>query len=107
METRKKLLKQLGLDSLRKIASKSLNKTKQSLNKTFRDLKKKRDEKIANKIQKDKIEKKKQLLRDKKQQQKIEQQKGGQNYSPLENVVVSKVKDSSPIIKTAPFHPSP
>ncbi len=59
METRKKLLKQLGLDNLRKIASKSLNKTKQSLNKTFHDLKKKRDEEIAKKIQKEKIEQKK------------------------------------------------
>ena len=58
METRKKLLKQLGIDNLRKIASKSLNRTKQSLNKTFQDLKKKRDEEIAKKIQKEKIEQK-------------------------------------------------
>ena len=40
VETRKKLFKQLGLDSLGKIASKSLNKTKKSLNKTFQDFKK-------------------------------------------------------------------
>ncbi len=37
---KKKLLKQLGLDNLGKIASKSLNKTKQSLNKTFQNFKK-------------------------------------------------------------------
>ena len=42
VETKKKLLKQLGLDSLGKIASKSLNKTKKSLNKTFQDFKKKK-----------------------------------------------------------------
>ena len=34
----------------------------------------------------------------------IEKEKGGQNYSPLENVVVSKVKDSSTLIARRP-HP--
>jgi len=58
MATKKKLLKQLGLDNLGKIASKSLNKTKKSLNKTFQDLKKKRDEEIAKKIKKRKLNKK-------------------------------------------------
>ena len=28
----------------------------------------------------------------------IEKNKGGQNYSPLENIVVSKVKDSSTLL---------
>ena len=28
----------------------------------------------------------------------IEKQKGGQNYAPIENVVISKVKDSSTLI---------
>ena len=28
----------------------------------------------------------------------IEKEKGGQNYAPLENVVISKVKDSSTLI---------
>jgi len=32
----------------------------------------------------------------------IENQKGGQNYSPLENIVVSKVKDSSTLIARKP-----
>ena len=36
--------------------------------------------------------------------EKIEKQKGGQNYSPLENVVISKVKDSSTLIARKP-HP--
>ena len=36
------------------------------------------------------------------QHQKIEHEKGGQNYSPLENVVVSKVKDSSTLIARKP-----
>ena len=39
------------------------------------------------------------------QHQKIENDKGGQNYSPLENVVVSKVKDSSTLIARKP-HPT-
>ena len=34
--------------------------------------------------------------------QKIELEKGGQNYSPLENVVVSHVKDSSTLICRKP-----
>ena len=34
--------------------------------------------------------------------EKIELDKGGQNYSPLENVVVSKVKDSSTLIARKP-----
>jgi len=36
--------------------------------------------------------------------EKIEKQKGGQNYAPLENVVISKVKDSSTLIARKP-HP--
>ena len=36
------------------------------------------------------------------QHEKIEQQRGGQNYSPLKNVVVSKVKDSSTLIARKP-----
>ena len=36
--------------------------------------------------------------------QSIEQDMGGQNYSPLENVVVSKVKDSSTLVARRP-HP--
>ena len=36
--------------------------------------------------------------------EKIEKEKGGQNYSPLENVVISKVKDSSTLIARKP-HP--
>ena len=32
----------------------------------------------------------------------IEKQKGGQNYSPLDNIVVSKVKDSSTLIARKP-----
>jgi ornithine--oxo-acid transaminase len=36
------------------------------------------------------------------QHQKIEMQRGGQNYSPLEDVVVSKVKDSSTLIARKP-----
>ncbi len=59
METKKKLFKNLGLDKLGKIASKSLNDAKQSLNKTFQNLKKKRDEEIAKKIKKEKIEQEK------------------------------------------------
>ena len=35
METKKKLLKTIGLDKLGKIVSQSLNKSKQSLNKTI------------------------------------------------------------------------
>ena len=34
--------------------------------------------------------------------EKIELQKGGQNYSPLEDVVVSHVKDSSTLICRKP-----
>ena len=34
----------------------------------------------------------------------IEKEKGGQNYAPLENVVISKVKDSSTLIARKP-HP--
>ena len=34
--------------------------------------------------------------------EKIEKEKGGQNYSPLENVVVSNVKDSSTLICRKP-----
>ena len=34
--------------------------------------------------------------------EKIEKQKGGQNYAPLENVVISKVKDSSTLIARKP-----
>ena len=34
--------------------------------------------------------------------EKIEKEKGGQNYSPLENVVISKVKDSSTLIARKP-----
>ena len=49
MGKKKKLLKSLGLDKLEKIASQSLNNTRQSLNKTFQNLKKKRDEEIAKK----------------------------------------------------------
>ncbi len=37
-EQKKKLLKSLGLDKLEKIASQSLNNTKQSINKTFQNL---------------------------------------------------------------------
>ena len=37
--------------------------------------------------------------------QSIEQDMGGQNYSPLENVVVSKVKDSSTLVARRP-HPN-
>ena len=36
------------------------------------------------------------------QHEKIEIEKGGQNYSPLENVVVSKVKDSSTLLARKP-----
>ena len=36
--------------------------------------------------------------------EKIEKEKGGQNYSPLEDVVISKVKDSSTLIARKP-HP--
>jgi len=36
------------------------------------------------------------------QHEKIEHEKGGQNYSPLEDVVVSKVKDSSTLIARKP-----
>ena len=36
--------------------------------------------------------------------EKIEKERGGQNYSPLENVVISKVKDSSTLIARKP-HP--
>ena len=32
----------------------------------------------------------------------IEKEKGGQNYAPLENVVISKVKDSSTLIARKP-----
>ena len=38
--------------------------------------------------------------------EKIEKQKGGQNYSPLENVVVSHVKDSSTLICRKPSNDS-
>ena len=34
--------------------------------------------------------------------EKIEKDKGGQNYAPLENVVISKVKDSSTLIARKP-----
>ena len=37
-----------------------------------------------------------------KEHEKIEKEKGGQNYSPLENVVVSHVKDSSTLICRKP-----
>ena len=37
--------------------------------------------------------------------EKIEKEKGGQNYAPLENVVISKVKDSSTLIARKP-HPN-
>ena len=40
METKIKLLKEIGLDKLGKNVSKSLNKTKQSISKTFQNLKK-------------------------------------------------------------------
>ena len=36
------------------------------------------------------------------QHEQIEHERGGQNYSPLENVVVSKVKDSSTLIARKP-----
>ena len=39
-----------------------------------------------------------------KDHEKIERLKGGQNYSPLENVVVSHVKDSSTLICSKPSH---
>ena len=39
-----------------------------------------------------------------KDHEKIEKEKGGQNYAPLENVVISKVKDSSTLIARKP-HP--
>ena len=32
----------------------------------------------------------------------IEKEKGGQNYAPLENIVVSKVKDSSTLMARKP-----
>ena len=35
--------------------------------------------------------------------EKIEKEKGGQNYAPLENVVISKVKDSSTLIARKPL----
>ena len=37
-----------------------------------------------------------------KEHEKIEKTKGGQNYNPLENVVVSHVKDSSTLICRKP-----
>ena len=37
-----------------------------------------------------------------KEHEKIEKEKGGQNYSPLENVVVSHVKDASTLICRKP-----
>ena len=37
-----------------------------------------------------------------KEHEKIEVEKGGQNYSPLDNVVVSHVKDSSTLICRKP-----
>ena len=43
METKIKLLKEIGLDKLGKNVSKSLNKTKQSISKTFQNLKKKEE----------------------------------------------------------------
>ena len=36
--------------------------------------------------------------------EKIEKEKGGQNYAPLENVVISKVKDSSTLIAVSYTH---
>ena len=39
--------------------------------------------------------------------EKIEQEKGGRNYKPLENVVVSHVKDSSTLICRKPSEKSP
>ena len=62
METKIKLLKEIGLDKLGKNVSKSLNKTKQSISKTFQNLKKKRKEEIAKKIKKDKQQQQKKLL---------------------------------------------
>ena len=38
--------------------------------------------------------------------EKIEHEKGGQNYKPLENVVVSHVKDSSTLICRKPSEDS-
>ena len=61
MGTKIKLLKEIGLDKLGKNVSKSLSKTKQSINKTFQNLKKKRKEEIAKKIKKENIEQQKQL----------------------------------------------
>jgi len=40
MGTKIKLLKTIGLDKLGKVASQSINKTKESFNKTFKDLRK-------------------------------------------------------------------
>ncbi len=57
---KKKLFKNLGLDKLGKIASKIFKMTQnKSLNKTFQNLKKKRDEEIAKKLKKRKLNKKK------------------------------------------------
>ena len=39
-----------------------------------------------------------------KEHEEIEKTKGGQNYSPLENVVVSHVQDSSTLICRKPSH---
>ena len=88
MDTKKKLLRQLGLDNLGKIASKSLNKTKQSINKTFKDLKKKRDEEIAKKIKKEKIE-----------QEKIKQQKIKDEQQRLKDLEVQRRKEDEQILK--------
>ena len=52
MKTKKKSIKKINLDNLGKIVSQSLNEAKQSLNKTFQNLKKKREQEIAKKIKK-------------------------------------------------------
>ena len=62
MKTKIKLLKEIGLDKFGKNVSKSLNKTKQSISKTFQNLKKKRKEEIAKKIKKDKQQQQKNYL---------------------------------------------
>ena len=60
METKIKLLKELGLDKL---------------GKTYKNFKKKRKEEISKRIIREKKEQEKQLLKDKQQQQKNELQK--------------------------------
>ena len=92
METKKRLLKKLNLDKLGKVVS-------QSLNKTFQNLKKKRDEEIAKKIKKEKIEQKKQLLKDKKQQQKIDQQKIKDEEKRLKDLEIERQQEENQKIK--------